>query len=94
MRGSKNSSSGGVNNQQQRRSSPLPVNFEIETLTTNSFEKYSALNDQLLRLILLGEGDGAVADDVRDLMDEYWYKMSLTEQNAIRQHNETALGDK
>lgn len=93
MRGSKNSSSGDENSQPQRCSNPTPANLETETLTTNAFEAYSALNDQLLRCIMSGEGDSKAADDVRDCMDDLWKKMSLTEQNAIRRYNETALGE-
>jgi hypothetical protein len=41
---------------------------------------------------MTGQGDSQYADDIRDLMDDYWYKMSAVEQDAIRTHNEKALG--
>ena len=84
---------GVVSNLPQSSSSPAPVSLEIETVTTNGFEAYSALNDQLLRCIMTGKGESAEADAIRDQMDEHWYKMSLTQQDAIRRHNETALKD-
>ena len=92
-RDSKNSSSGGGSNQQQRCSSPTPVSFETETLTTNAFGAYSALNDQLLRCIMTGKSESAEAEAIRDQMDDLWKKMSLPEQDAIRRHNEAALGE-
>lgn len=91
---SRNSSNGEGNNLPRHSSNPLPVNTETETLTTNGFESYNALNEQLLRCIMTGKGDSKEADDIRDQMDVYWYKMSAAQQDAIRRHNETALGDR
>lgn len=41
---------------------------------------------------MTGKGDSEEADAIRDNMDVHWYKMSLTEQNLMRERNEKALG--
>lgn len=92
MKNSRNSSSGDASNQQQRCLNPTPVSLETETLTTNGFESYCELNDQLLKYILSGAGNSDKADAIRDQMDDHWYKMSNAQQDAIRKHNEQVLG--
>ena len=93
MNGSNASSNGVVSNRPQSSSNPNPVSLETETLTTNGFEAYSALNDQLLRCIMTGKGESEEADAIRDQMDDLWKKMSLTQQDAIRRHNEAKMAN-
>ena|ERR1035437_5627342 len=93
MKGFKNSLSGDGSNLQQRCSSPTPASLETETVITNRFVAYSVLNDQLLHYIMTGKGESEGADAIRDHMDERWYKMSLTQQDAIRIYNETKMAN-
>lgn len=91
-RDSKNSLNGDESNPPRLSSSPNQPKVVTETLITNGFEEYSALNERLLHLILSGKGDSNETDIVRDEMDRRWYKMSAVQQDAIRKMNERFLG--
>lgn len=90
-----NASSNGDESSPQRLSSSLSMeSLGIETLTTNGFEEYNALNDQLLRCIMTGKGSTDEAEGIRNRMNDLWQHMSLEEHTAIRRYNETAIKDK
>lgn len=92
MRGFKNSSDGDASNQQRLSSNPTQQKVGTETLITDGFEEYSALNEKLLHLIISGRGDSKETDIIRNEMDRRWYKMSAVQQDAIRKMNERFLG--
>lgn len=89
---SKSFSSGGSSNLQRPCSSQTLESFGIVIPTTDHFEAYSFLNDQLLRCIMTGKSESAEAEAIRDQMDIHWKHLSLTQQEAMRLRNEKAIG--
>jgi len=59
----------------------------------NPFEKSLRLLLDLHVLIEAGKGDGDEADNIRDLMDESYGKMSQAESDLIAIVSETLYGD-
>lgn len=55
------------------------------------FAQYQYYNDMLLKFIMTGQGDSVAADEVRDIMDIHWAKMTEEEQKLSRQINEKAF---
>lgn len=90
-RASRSSSSGDLNSLQRLCSSQAQESFGAESPTVNHFAAYSGLNDQLLRCIMTGKSESDEAEFIRDQMDYHWRRMSLTEQELMRAHNEKTL---